>query len=69
MEDSYDDEDVIWADEDQTNADWLKFNTWDLPTDVEAFLHHIGGKKKLPAFMLLPAATRMPDDLRRDLGV
>jgi hypothetical protein len=69
MEDSYDDPDVVWADEDVTNADWLRANTWDLPTDVEGFLDVIGGRKRLPHFMQLPAAQAMPDDLRRDLGV
>lgn len=48
-------------------TDWLKPNSWDLPTDVQGFLNAIGGIEKLDHFMELPAAEAMPASLRGEL--
>lgn len=45
------------------NADWIKYHTWDLPTNVGEFLYAIGGEEQLDRFMALPAATAMPPAL------
>lgn len=50
------------------NADWLKTQSWDLPTEPAAFLHVIGGRENLGHFMQLPAARAMPAELRLALN-
>ncbi len=42
--------------------------SWDLPIDKEEFLSAIGGAKNLEKFMQIPAATAMPQELRKSLG-
>lgn len=58
---------TINIDEDQINADWIRARTWDLPTDVDEFLHVVGGPEGLAHFMTLPAALPMPETLRAEL--
>lgn len=56
-------------DDDPLDADWIKTLSWDLPTDLPAFLRVIGGRRRLKHFMTLPAARAMPFQLRQALGL
>jgi hypothetical protein len=56
------------------SEDWIKRGTWDLPTQIDAFLDAIhrpgipgGLVESVRLFMALPAARRMPQSLRRQL--
>jgi hypothetical protein len=54
------------------DEDWLKRGTWDLPTDIDHFLDAIHRPgltlaRSVELFMELPAARRMPQELRRAL--
>jgi hypothetical protein len=56
------------------SEDWIKRGTWDLPTEIGAFLDAIhrpgvpgGLAQSVALFMELPAARRMPQSLRRQL--
>lgn len=56
------------------SEDWIKRGTWDLPTEINAFLDAIhrpgiegGLARSVELFMELPAARRMPQSLRRQL--
>lgn len=59
-------EEVIWSETDNENADWIKSLSWDLPTDPEEFLRYIG-EDKLDDFMKLPAAKAIPAELINEL--
>lgn len=65
-------------DHDLASSDWIRSRTWDLyvrsgdtlvpVTTVEQFLSVLGDTGLTPdAFMTLPAAAAMPDDLREAL--
>jgi len=56
------------VDDDINNADWIKTETWDLPTTKDEFLEAIGGQEHLAHFMTLPAARAMPQELKTQLG-
>jgi hypothetical protein len=59
-------EEIIWTEDSNENADWIKSGSWDLPTNAEEFLRSLGDMT-LGNFMKLPAAQAMPDDLREEL--
>jgi hypothetical protein len=59
-------DEIIWTEDNNEDADWLKGSTWDLPTEPQEFLHSLGGMT-LEHFMTLPAAKAMPDSLREEL--
>jgi len=59
-------DEIIWTEDNNEDADWLKGSTWDLPTDAQEFLRSLGGIT-LEQFITLPAAKAMPDELREEL--
>jgi len=59
-------EEIIWTEDSDENADWIKSGSWDLPTNAEEFLRSIR-PGTLADFMKLPAAQAMPDALREEL--
>jgi hypothetical protein len=59
-------EEIIWTEDNNEDADWLKGSTWDLPTKADEFLRSLGNMT-LEHFMNLPAAKAMPDELREEL--
>lgn len=56
--------------EDNTrNEDWIKYFSWDLPTTWDGFYQHFlettsNPRRAIENFMKLPAARKMPEDLR-----
>jgi hypothetical protein len=59
-------EEVIWSETDNENADWIKSLSWDLPTEPEEFLRSLGGTS-IEDFLKLPAAKAMPAELLNEL--
>jgi hypothetical protein len=59
-------DEIIWTEDNNEDADWLKGSTWDLPTEPQEFLRSLGSMT-LEHFMTLPAAKAMPDSLREEL--
>lgn len=57
----------INLDNNDTNADWLRARTWDLPTTVQGVLNAIGGVENWAHFKKLPAYKPMPDHLKHDV--
>jgi hypothetical protein len=58
---------MINLDNNIRNSDWIKHETWDLPTTVEGVLRVIGGADKWEHFKTLPAYKPMPESLRHDV--
>lgn len=52
------------------DADWVRTQNWDLPSDLEGFNAHLAEHNmSLLEFVKLPAARAMPESLRRALGL
>ena len=60
------DDNIVWSETDNEEADWIKTNSWNLPTDPDEFLSSLGGMS-LDHFMTLPAAKAMPASLANEL--
>jgi hypothetical protein len=59
-------EEIIWTEDSNENADWIKSGAWDLPREASEFLRSLG-PITLEHFMELPAAKAMPATLREEL--
>jgi DNA polymerase III epsilon subunit-like protein len=57
----------INIDSSDENADWIKQNSWDLPTNVDDFLRMFTSRDQLSDFMTKPTAQGMPEDMLRSL--
>lgn len=57
----------INIDSSDENADWIKQNSWDLPTNVDDFLKMFTSRDQLSDFMTKPTAQGMPEDMLRSL--
>ena len=59
-------DEIVWAEDNNDDADWIKSLSWDLPTEPQEFLRSLGGIT-LGQFMKLPASKAMPETLRANL--
>jgi len=58
---------IIWVEDNIRDADWIKTLSWDLPTNVDAFIRFVG-EDGVNDFMHLPAAEAMPESLKNALA-
>jgi hypothetical protein len=54
-------------DSDESNSDWVKGLSWDLPRTAKDFINTIGGPDKWEHFQTLPAFLAMPEELKTEV--
>jgi hypothetical protein len=54
-------------DSNESNSDWVKGLSWDLPTTAKDFINTIGGVDKWEHFQTLPAFLAMPEELKTEV--
>lgn len=59
-------EEVINLDDNDANADWIKTNSWDLPTTLDEFVQVVT-PDKWEHFKELPAYSSMPESLEKEV--
>jgi len=59
-------DEIVWVEDNNDDADWIKSLSWDLPTEPQEFLQSLGSVT-LEQFMQLPASKAMPETLRASL--
>lgn len=55
-------------DSNESNSDWIKSLSWDLPTNAKDFINSIGGPDKWEHFQTLPAFLAMPEELKTEVN-
>ena len=60
-------ENITNIDSTESNSDWVKSLSWDLPNTAENLIKAIGGPDKWEHFQTLPAFLAMPEKLKSEV--
>ncbi len=60
-------ENITNIDSTESNSDWVKSLSWDLPNTAENFIKAIGGPDNWEKFKTLPAFIPMPEKLKTEV--
>ena len=60
-------ENITNIDSGESNSDWIKGLSWDLPTTAKNFIDSVGGPDKWEHFQTLPAFLAMPEELKTEV--